>query len=405
MNPHAVPHQSPAMASAWADYQRDLETIREGIFAMDLAADPAAQAGAQYLFLQAQAAAFNLVIAPRSTHPAFYLHTFYEPNVYNWLLSNPDFLMRVAFVDGARSFVVRGRRSNSRFLEIQTIRGFWGDPRMTQLANYDLDDFVAAADGRFEIGVGPEPLPGIPNWIATDPSSANNTLLVRECFYDWQRESVSVLTIEPLDRASPLPLDEAELIRRLDAARRMMRFALDTYCGPFTSHVLGKGGINHFFVEDTSADDDGRSNPSALYLPAVYDIADDEALIIELTIGDARYWSVQLGDVWLQATDWVYRQSSLNGHYARPDADGKTRVVLAARDPGVANWLDVGPHLKGVAVVRAYFVEDFAPPLTVRVPLRELAGHLPDDTATVTADTRAEALYQRSRAALRRYGY
>ncbi|MDY0005934.1 MAG: hypothetical protein RBS22_03850, partial [Spongiibacteraceae bacterium] len=291
------------------------------------------------------------------------------------------------------------------FLEIQAIRGFWGDPDMKQLANYDLDKFALDDQGRFEIGVGPEPLPGIENWIATDPTSDNNTLLVRECFYDWQAETPGELTIEPLDWTPPAALDESALIGRIEAARRMMHFALDTYCGPFTSQVLDRGGLNNFIVEDTSGDDDGRSNPSALYLPTVYEIGSDEALIIELTIGDARYWSAQLGDVWLQATDWIYRQSSLNGHYARPDNDGKIRLVLSAEDPGVANWLDVGPHLKGVVVVRAYFVKAFAPPATRRVPLSELHRHLPEDTVTVTAEARAHALRERSRAALRRYGY
>lgn len=405
MNPPAALQQSPRMAAAWAEYQRDLERIRADLFSMELAADPAAQVGAQYLFMQAQAAAFNLVIAPCTSHPAFYLHTFYEPNVYNWLLSNPDFLMRVAFVDGARSFVIRGRRSNSRFMEIQALRGFWGDPKMKQLANYDLDTFPRDAGGYFEIGVGPQPLPGIDNWIETDPSSDNNTLLVRECFYDWQTETASELTIEPVDETPPAALGEEALITRLEAARRMMHFALDTYCGPFTRHILETGGINHFFIEDTSADDDGRSNPSALYLPAVYEITPDEALIIELTIGDARYWSVQLGDVWLQATDWVWRQSSLNGHDARPDRDGKVRLVLAARDPGVANWLDVGPHLKGVAVMRAYFATEFAPPVTRRVALRELDAQLPPETVRLDAEERARALRLRARAARHRYGH
>lgn len=398
-------YRSSRLAAAWAEYQTDLANIHAELLGMDLAAEPGAQVAAQYLFMQAQAAAFNLVIAPRSSHPAFYVHTFYEPNVYTWLLSNPDFLMRVAFVDGSRSFIIRGRRSNSRFLEVQAIRGFWGDPGMQQLANYDIDAFSQDAEGHFEIGVGPEPLAGIDNWIRTDPSSDNNTLLVRECFYDWQTEIPSELIIEPVDATPPTALSEAALIDRLGAARRMMHFALDTYCGPFTRHILETAGLNHFFIEDTSGDDDGRSNPSALYVPAVYEIAEDEALIIELTIGDARYWSVQLGDLWLQATDWVWRQSSLNGHAARPDPDGKVRLVLAARDPGVANWLDVGPHLKGVAVLRAYFATRFSAPVTQRVPISALDRHLPPETIRLSAAERSENLNQRARAARRRYGY
>lgn len=400
-----TPQQSPQMAAAWAQYQKAVDTLRDETLSLALAADPEAQVAAQYLLMQAQAAAFNLVISPRSSHPVFQTHTFYDPNRYTWLLANPDFLMRVAFVDGARQFVIRGQRGRSQFLEIQALRGFWGDPDMQQLANYEIDTMEVAADGQFSVGVGPEPVPGIANWIKTDPASDKNSLLVRECFGDWSRETPSSLSIEPLDTTPASALGEADMLQRLEAAVRMMRFALNTYCGPFTEHVLKTGGLNHFFIEDTSGDDDGRSNPSALYVPTVYEIAAEEALIIELTLSAARYWSVQLGDVWLQATDWVWRQCSLNGHQTQADADGKVRLVLAARDPGVANWLDVGTHLKGVAVLRAYFVKDFAPPVTQRVSLAELDRHLPADTQWISREQRQAALAQRARSGLARYGY
>src|SRR5882757_8212062 len=206
-------HVSPAMEAAWAAYHRDLEDLRRQVYGSALAAEPADQARAHYWFMQAQALAFNLTVAPRQSHPVFFTGTVFEPNLYTWILPNADFLYRYAFVDGAQRYRITGRRGNSHFLEAQTISGFFGDPNLKLLKTYDFDTFQTSADGGFEIGVGPEPLPGCPNWIATDPASANNTIIVREAFYDWTGETASTLHIEPVEPAAPLTtIDEPEFI-------------------------------------------------------------------------------------------------------------------------------------------------------------------------------------------------
>src|SRR5580692_6668569 len=142
-------HISPAMQAAWADYQAELERLRQALYASKLAASPDAQARAHYWVMQAQAFAFNLVMAPRQSHPTFFTGTVFEPNVYTLILPNADFLYRYAFVDGARTFKITGRRGNSHFLEAQTISGFFGDPQLKLLKTYDFDKFQVGTDGEF----------------------------------------------------------------------------------------------------------------------------------------------------------------------------------------------------------------------------------------------------------------
>src|SRR5262245_42347642 len=117
-----------SLDGAWRDYRERLDALRARMLASPLAADPADRARAHAWLMQAQAAAHNLAIAPRQSHPEFFASTVFEPNVYSWLLPNADFLYRYAFVDGARHFRIRGTRGSSHFLEAQTIRGFWRDP-------------------------------------------------------------------------------------------------------------------------------------------------------------------------------------------------------------------------------------------------------------------------------------
>jgi hypothetical protein len=398
-------HLSPAMQSAWAAYQRDLEDLRQSVYASDLAADPADQARAHYWFMQAQALAFNLVIAPRQSHPTFFVNTVFEPNLYSWILPNADFLYRYAFVDGARTFRITGKRSNSHFLEAQTISGFFGDPNLKLLKTYDFDRFALNADGTFEIAVGPEPLPGCPNWIGTDPASANNTIIIREAFYDWSGETRSEMRIASAGPPGPMTeIDEPEMIRRLGAASRLMSFCHRTFSGGLTEQVLGAVGTNRFLLVDTSKDEHA-SNPSAGYVPCVYDLKPDEALLIEIDRPTARYWNLHLGDVWWQVTDFTHHQSSLNGHQVAFDSDDKARIVIAAEDPSLANWLDPAGILKGVALLRWYFTDNYPTPAARVVKVSDLRGLLPAETTWVTAEERRLALDARREAVMRRYGH
>jgi len=397
-------HLSPAMEAAWVGYHREIEELRAQVYGSALAADPADQARAHYWFMQAQALAFNLTIAPRQSHPVFFTGTVFEPNLYTWILPNADFLYRYAFVDGARSYRITGRRGTSHFLEAQTISGFFGDPNLKLLRTYDFDRFETGPDDGFEIGVGPEPLPGCPNWIATDPGNGNNTIIVREAFYDWTGETGAALRIEPVDPGPMTVLDEPEMIRRLGAAARLMKFCHNTFSGGLTEQVLGAVGTNRFLLVDTSKDEHA-SNPSAGYVPCVYDLKAGEALLIEVDRPKARYWNIHLGDVWWQVMDFTHHHSSLNGHQVRFDGDGKARIVISAEDPGVANWLDTVGVAKGVALLRWYFTDSYPEPAARVMRLDALRGELPADTVWVSAEERARVIAERRSAIMRRYGH
>jgi hypothetical protein len=397
------PHLSPAMEAAWRTWQDDLEALRATLYSSKLATDPADQARAHYWLMQAQAVAFNLVIAPDQSRPSFFIGTVFEPNVYTWILPNADFLYRYAFVDGAGRFRITGRRGTSHFLEAQTISGFFGDPKLRLLATYDFDRFVRDADGGFEIAVGPDRPADCLNWIATDPASRNNTIIVREAFYDWSAETPAALRIAAAATVPPRIPDEADFIARLGAASRLMRFCHKTFSGGLTEQVLAAVGTNRFLLVDTSKDEHA-SNPSAGYVPAVYDIPPGQALLVEIDPPEARYWNIHLGDVWWQVTDFTNHHSSLNGHQAVRDPDGKVRIAIAAEDPGIANWLDTVGNPKGVVLVRWYFTDRYPEPAARLVALNALMAELPPGTAMVTPEQRRRAVELRRDAVLRRYG-
>jgi hypothetical protein len=396
------PDSATALAQAWERHACAIDEIRRGLLALEWAREPAEQVRAQRLLLQAQAAAYNLVIAPDPRRPAFLLNTVFEPNLYTWLMPNPDCLYRYAFVDGARRFEIRGLAGRAPIVELQVIGGFWGDPDLKLLGSTDLGSVAPGSDGSFRLVVGPErPRPGEP-WIQTDPSRVN-TLLLREIFADWEAPGASKVRIEPLDDppASEGP-SAAALAARLDACARMIRFCLEAFSTGLTRRVLDAVGWNRFQLVDTSRDEDA-ANPAIGYVPAIYELGEGEALVVTVEPPEARYWNVHLGDLWWQVADFTQRQSSLNGGQVEPDADGRVRAVIAAEDPAVPNWLDPCGASRGVALVRWHTSRSAPVPSLERVPLARLREHLPAGTREVSRAERQEALRARREGVLRRY--
>jgi hypothetical protein len=132
-------------------------------------------------------------------------------------------------------------------------------------------------------------------------------------------------------------------------------------------------------------------------------LAPDEALIIEVTPPEGLYWSYSLGNVWWETIDYGNRQSSLNGHQAVVDDDGKVRVVVAHQDPGVANWLDTAGHSEGPIILRCVRTETAPVPTTRLVPFDRLVEELPSGTRRISLSQRAEAINIRRKAVSRRF--
>lgn len=396
---------SPAMERAWRRYLAGLEQVRRKIYTSPFAADAQGQVQAHYLFHQAQALAFNSVIAPRQDYPVFHTNTLYEPLMYTWAGYVPDFFYRTAFLDGARTFRIWGKRGNTRMVLLQVSSAYWNEPpeRARPLGSFDLDDFKLAADGSFEIIASAERHPG--NWLPLDANSRNNVIGIRDAFYDWSNETGAEFHIEAIDDRPPRPilLDEDEFITRLEGAVRYMEFVMDNFAMTMAAGVIEKVGYHRFLAPEFPVN--RGASPDATYNILVYDLKPDEALIIESEIPDPKFWNIVLADVWAQCVDYTYHQSSLNGHQARVDADGKFRVVLSARDPGVPNWIDPAGNLRGKAVVRWYFAQRKALPSARKVAFDQVRDYLPKDTPMVSVQQRKAALGARRRAVLRRYGH
>jgi hypothetical protein len=405
----AVEHDSGKAApgapveAAWERYQRAQGERRARLLGSEFATDPAIRAQGLYFLHSLDVAAFNLYVAPRQHYPALYVQSFFMPLELSWGTPNPDFLNHNGFIDGRHSYRIYGNKRGIDWATIQVFKGFWGDEQQGTLANIDFDDVPVAADGSFEILLGPNaPAAGDARyWVRIDPQARNMMLAMREVFYDWTRDDPMEVHIEMLDREpdSPIFFDEEELALRIDKSGKWAAACFDLA-------MLGAKrlrGERNRFDEALGGRQQGGS-PLGHWFMMVYDLRPDEALIVDMPEVAARYWGIQLASVWGQTTDYSYHQSSINCTQAQRDADGRVRVVIALQDPGVPNWLDPAGLPLGSAVLRFYKADEVVAPAVTRVPLSEVRWHLPPETPVVATAQRRAQLDARRAGSLRRYG-
>jgi hypothetical protein len=310
---------------------------------------------------------------------------------YKWGMECPDCIYSGSALKGGATYRLWGTRGSARYVGLQVMSG------MASSFNALLDDFELGPDGEFEAILSAESQTG--NWIPLDEHAT--MLVVRHFFYDWEHEVPARLSIEPLSgpatSASPTPVDpEAALARQVialgDFVEENLRFFLDfanpeapnAFLAPLDGTAMGAAAENRPVIGS-------------------WQLAADEALIIEVTPPEGLYWSFSLGNTWWETIDYGNRQSSLNGHQAVPDSDGKVRVVVAHHDPGVANWLDTAGNSEGPVILRCVRTATAPMPTTRRVPFARLAEELPTTTPRVTPDEREAVLAVRRQAVSRRF--
>jgi hypothetical protein len=122
-----------------------------------------------------------------------------------------------------------------------------------------------------------------------------------------------------------------------------------------------------------------------------FELKPDQALVITLPVTDAPYLGFQLGSLWYISLDYINHQTSLNGTQAQADPDGKIRIVVADRNPGVTNWVETLGHRRGFLQFRWQRVSreltEADGPTVELVGVDDVAARLPFyESNTITAD-------------------
>ena len=311
-------------------------------------------------------------------------------DIVTWGLECPDCVYLNASLRAGETYRLFGNRGTARYVGLQTMDG------IAATFNCLVDDLEVDADGSFEAILSTDEHDG--NWLRL--AGDHPTLTVRNFFYDWDIEVPATLRIErvgdevvPRDRAVDLDVSVSRQLYALgEFVYDNLKFFLD-----FGAMAPANGFIPPMDMTEMGAAAENR--------PVIgrFELEDDEALVLEVQPPKGVYWSISLGNPWLETIHYGRHQSSLNGHQAIIDADGIFRAVICATDPGVANWLDTAGHSNGAMLLRCVRTENAPVPNTRVVKVDDVLSALPADTTTTTPDQRARIIEARRRAVHERF--
>lgn len=293
-------------------------------------------------------------------------------------LDNPDTLYYHATVEPTATYVVRGVRGSTADLAFQVIRGNYTADEVPG-GEVAFDDRIIPIndDGSFEITFGPEN-PNAPAGTHFVLGEGATMLSVREVYSDWARETKGSITIERVDAVgvSPVKLTLDRITKRYAVAAKMLTARVNTWFNFPKWFYLGEP-VNTFTAPRTTPGGLATQFSSVGH----FDLPAGTAMIVTVPRSDAPYQGFQLGSLWYISLDYVNHQTSLTSAQAQVDPDGMIRMVIAANDPGVANWVETTGRRRGILQFRWQrtegAIEADQGPTAVVVDDTDVPAHLP----------------------------
>lgn len=286
---------------------------------------------------------------------------------------NPDGEYHLATIDGRHPYRITGNRGSVRYfsLNVNAGRGMT-KRRMAAFLNDQTIEFDERGD--FTLLLSQEH-PGEPGQWVPIPEDASNIML-RQYLADRDVEQLVRIEITPLGEPPALPDTRDEDIA---GALTAMNYAF-VFLANLHKIVLPEAWErpNEFFTIDSDSLGGSISTPDNLYMIGSFEVADDEALVIEVVPPETRYWNLALETHWHETVDYRHRTTSRTLENVTTDADGKVRFVIAHRDPGAPNWLDPMGNERGFMTFRWLDARGLPvpPPRVTRVKLTDLSAAL-----------------------------
>jgi hypothetical protein len=244
-------------------------------------------------------------------------------------LDNPDTLYFGARVHAGHEYIVTGKRGTTTDLSFQLLGGEYTDTSVPgSEAAFDDRELDIAEDGSFEWRVRP---------------SGSAQLVIREVYGDWsqQRGTVVIARADTAGTAPP-PLTRQIIEKRYATAGKQLVNRVKTWL-QFPQWFYLNIEVNTMLAPRLTPGGLATQYSSAGH----FDLTGDQALVITLPVTDAPYLGFQLGSRWYISLDYTNHQTSLNGSQAQADPDGKIRIVVAEKNPGVTNWVETLGHRRG----------------------------------------------------------
>lgn len=387
---------SPAVAG-WGEFAETVRTLPDRMLAKlppAMRNDPQVQQEVARLALEAIASSSLETIGGDGDAPVFLPSI---GQVLNVGQPNADTIYRAATITPGGSYRLRGKRGSLRLTVLAQVAPPT-NPNDGPRAHLNLAELKTDADGRFDVLLSADrPAGHTGDWWKLDPGATR--LMLRMVSADWGKEAEPTFSLEridkPIGRKRP---PAATLEQRLRALPKAIDFI-----GPLFVAQVEKMRSEGYTNKLRSFQAPYGALAGQFYYEGSYDLADDEALIVDSAVpAKCDYRSLILTNDIYETTDWHNNHSALNDTQAPADSDGRLRIVISARDPGVRNWMDTAGHPRGAIQGRWTGCDSQPIPEVRKVKVKDVAKFLPRDTPEVTPEQRQAILRERRRALMER---
>jgi hypothetical protein len=295
---------------------------------------------------------------------------------------NPDAIYYATPVSAGHAYRIRGNTAGATYTSFTVELGGGDGGNPTGLgATLNDTEFEIARDGSYEI-VASAAKPERGNWLRLDLGASS---LSTRHYYERETSIAAdqlhhiPLAIDRSDGAEPPPPPSDASVAA--GIRRVARFLSTTVLParrdpaqlpPWVSIVPNEFPPPKLDDSNTRVGFAAKDN---VYSMAPFQLAPDEALVIRGRFPKCRFANVVLWNRHTHTFDYRFRRVSLNRAQTQLEADGSFKIVLAASDPGVPNWLETEGRPFGSVFWRFLLPEgELAPLNAARVKLADVKG-------------------------------
>lgn len=289
---------------------------------------------------------------------------------------NPDVVYYHALIGPDHDLVIRGRRAGETYLSFTVYgssSGVWSDNISAEINHNEM---CFAEDGSYEILLSRNRPDRCSNWL---PLAMDSFQVVSRHYYETPTPEGAALfpdarpLLSRLEPGPPLPRQDAAVI--LESMKKM-----DRYLRLMTLEKMnvGSAAMPEWFSRvpntigpprlwEQGGDGGGNGTGYIAYAAGFFQLQPGQALVIEGRMPACQHGGVVLTNRFLQSLDYRERRICRNRSNMTLAADGGFRVVVAAEDPGVENWLDTEGRASGVVYWRFMLPAGEIAPMTSKV--------------------------------------
>ena len=286
-------------------------------------------------------------------------------------MDNPDNIYLAAPVNGTYTYRITGTRGSVHYLGFGAQAGGYGKTSSLDTTGYlEAKDIQLDANGRFEIIASSTQPTNTKNWLKMSPDT--KLIQVRQTRLDHKNEIPAQVKIERIDGPNqPRHLAAERVDKALQGAAFFVAGTSQLFAQWTEDFRKHPNTLPRF---DPAKATQAGGDPNIAYYHGYFKLADDEALVIEMTPPQCDFWNFQLANYWLESLDYRYFPVHLNKHMARYRADGSVRIVVSKTKPAAQldNWLDTCGRNEGTMCVRWIRSQTFPDPKTTVVKLETL---------------------------------